>query len=1133
MDEQHLVRLLQSVLEPDTDTVKAATVSLRKDYYPNPASLLVLLRLIASQESSQLRQLAAVEARSLVPRHWNTLDASQKPQLRNALLQATLNEPAALVRHSAARVISAIAKIDLEDGEWADLPGILQRAATSHEAGQREVGVYILFTLLEVLGDGFADKLSDLFALFSKTIRDDDSAEVRVSTMLALSKMAMLIDPDEDPPSLAAFRATFPDMVAVLKAAVDAGDEDRTTQAFEVFQTLLGCDAQLMANHFKDLVQFMIDLAASKGLADDSRSQALSFLMQCVKYRRLKIQGLKFGEQLTLKSLQIATELDELKNEDEDVTPAATALGLLDIMAQSLPPSQVIVPLLQALPSYVNHQNADYRRAGVLALGMCVEGAPDFFSTQMKDVFPPVLRLLEDPEIRVRQAALHAVARLADDLAEDIGKEHAKLIPALLKNLDTATAEVRGKVDNERQLDVIKASCGAIDSVFEGIEEEDAATYVPALAPRLRRFFSHPDLKVKAAAASAMGTMAAASKDAFLPYFKDTMAALSEYATIKDSEEELDLRGTVCDAMGSIASAVGAVPFQPYVQPLMQASEEAIHLDHPRLKETSYILWSTLCKVYEEEFTPFLEGVVKGLIQSVQQEESELEVELGEEAKDLLGENVVVGGKRIKVAAAGGESAAKLSRVTANGKDDDDDDDDDDGDMDFEDVDDDDDSAWDELTGVTAVALEKEIALEVVADVLTHTRGKYLPYLEKTVEVTLGLVEHSYEGVRKASIGVLWRAYAMLWALSEDGQMEKWQPGLPLKVQPTPELVKLGQVAMTATLATWQDEVDRGTVTDIHRNLAATLKDCGPAILASENVVSQITTNILAVVRRSHPCQQDLGDEDDLDDATQESSEYDWLVIDTALDVIVGLSAALGPAFGELWKIFEKPIVKFSSSSEGTERSTAVGVVAEIMGNMKESVTPFTETLLPLLVRRLGDPDPETKSNASFAVGLLCLHSTSHAQIIAAYPQLLSKLEPILNTSKSTQRHAEQDEEHHRARMLDNAAGCVSRMILAHPEKVPLDEVLPVLVGVLPLRQDWDENEPVWECIVKLYQNSNTTMQSLTPQVIPSISAVLLGPKEQLEEETREHVKQLVRYLGKNQPRLLEGQDGLKAVLDG
>ena len=71
------------------------------------------------------------------------------------------------------------------------------------------------------------------------------------------------------------------------------------------------------------------------------------------------------------------------------------------------------------------------------------------------------------------------------------------------------------------------------------------------------------------------------------------------------------------------------------------------------------------------------------------------------------------------------------------------------------------------------------------------------------------LIEHNYEGVRKATIGTLWRAYACLWGLMEDHIGEKWTPGLPLKSQPSEEVLKLGEIVTTASLSLWEDETDR------------------------------------------------------------------------------------------------------------------------------------------------------------------------------------------------------------------------------------------------------------------------------------------------------------------------------------
>jgi hypothetical protein len=336
----------------------------------------------------------------------------------------------------------------------------------------------------------------------------------------------------------------------------------------------------------------------------------------------------------------------------------------------------------------------------------------------------------------------------------------------------------------------------AVDSLIEGLDQTDAAQYVNELVPRFSTLFDHDDHKVQMAAASAVGSIASASEAAFKPYFEKTMQSLGQYIGIKDSEDELELRSMVVDSLGKVASAVGAADFQRFVEPLMQSSVEGLHLDNQRLKETSFILWSTLARVYEEDFAPFLEGVASSLIECMEQEETDSEVQLGAEASDLIGQEVTIAGRKIKVAGAGGANEGddiddSFVESLMDGDSDDDDDD------------------WDDLGAITAVAMEKEIAVEVIGDVLTHTKSKFLPYMQKTIETVLPLLEHPFEGVRKSAIGSSWRAYACLFGLAEDAGMQKWQSGLPLKVKPSEDLEKLGSVVLTGTLAKWEEEIDR------------------------------------------------------------------------------------------------------------------------------------------------------------------------------------------------------------------------------------------------------------------------------------------------------------------------------------
>jgi hypothetical protein len=70
--------------------------------------------------------------------------------------------------------------------------------------------------------------------------------------------------------------------------------------------------------------------------------------------------------------------------------------------------------------------------------------------------------------------------------------------------------------------------------------------------------------------------------------------------------------------------------------------------------------------------------------------------------------------------------------------------------------------------------------------------------------------------------------------------------------------------------------------------------------------------------------------------------------------------------------------------------------------------------------------------------------------------QTLQLLYPFFNCSNS------------KINITDNACGCVARMIIRAPEAVPLEQVLPLLLSNLPLKQDSEENEPVFSCIFLL-----------------------------------------------------------------
>jgi hypothetical protein len=284
---------------------------------------------------------------------------------------------------------------------------------------------------------------------------------------------------------------------------------------------------------------------------------------------------------------------------------------------------------------------------------------------------------------------------------------------------------------------------------------------------------------------------------------------------------------------------------------------------------------------------------------------------------------------------------------------------------------------------------------------------------------------------------------------------------------------------------------------EIHRNLAETFKLTGPALLAGEGVIEQVVQTLLSVLEKKHLCQQTL-DSDDEDEELDEASEQDSWLIESAMDAIAGLAAALGPQFSELWKIFSKPILGYASASEATARSAAVGGMAESIRGMGSGCTPYTSAMLQIIAKRLSDEDSQVKSNAAFAAGILVEKSDDTATVQKAFPVILEKLEPLLENSEARQR--------------DNAAGAIARMIMKHQDSVSLDEVVPPLVKALPL-EDYDEHTPCFAMLWGLMNQQNPVLLSVKQDLQVAVQKVLGPPEDQLDEETRSKVQQMAQHL--------------------
>lgn len=103
-----------------------------------------------------------------------------KPQTRR---RAWINrDDSQLARHSTARVIAAIAAHEIPLQQWPKLLPFLHSQMTSAVATQREIGIFILYTVLEEVMDTLESHITEFFQLFDRLLRDPESLEVRITT---------------------------------------------------------------------------------------------------------------------------------------------------------------------------------------------------------------------------------------------------------------------------------------------------------------------------------------------------------------------------------------------------------------------------------------------------------------------------------------------------------------------------------------------------------------------------------------------------------------------------------------------------------------------------------------------------------------------------------------------------------------------------------------------------------------------------------------------------------------------------------------------------------------------------------------------------------------------------------------
>ncbi|KAJ9106381.1 hypothetical protein QFC21_001527 [Naganishia friedmannii] len=1084
---QSLHTLLEHALAPDTNVIKQATAELNTNFYKNPQCIPALFEAASQSENQGVRQLAANELRKRVwfkdGKMWAGIPVEYKTRIKQGLLERCLVEPIKIVRHALGRTISAVADVELYGpsghasssqagtqplAEWPELFPFLTTNTQAPAPEHREVAIYILHSILETVRDTFVEQMMDgLFNIFTTTLNDQNE-DVRLMTLRALGKMAEYIDVDEKP-KIAQYQTLIPAMLQVLHQTIALDNVDGAKVAFDVFETLLILETPLIAKHCREYADLCLAAAGKQDSDDDIRVAALNSLTWLITYKKTRVQNLGLAGMIIERLLPIGCEgtMDPTEDDDDvEEQPSKIAFRTLDELAKALPPSQVFPVLSGELQKYATSSDPRMRKAALMAFGVTVEGVSEYIRPHIGQLWPLIDAGLADADPMVRKAGCIALACTCEWLADECAERHEHLVPTLFNLVSDPSTQ--------------KAATACLEAYLE-ILGDNIAKYLTLLMEKLLVLLESAPTKVKITVTGAIGSAAFASKEGFRPYFDETIKRIAQFFQLEGEGDEASLRGVALDTLGTFAEVVGKDMFRPYFQELMNVAQHFI-AGESRLKESALLFFGTMAGVYKEEFAPYVQPSVQFLLASVKQSELDDEDKNPERLAAMVN-------------AFNSGSGSGSTTIDVNG-------DEEDVDEDYEDLE----NIYGNIN--SEIAIEKEISFEVLGQIFEACPQPYLPQLQDVLEEMFktGLT-HFYEGIRKAtasSLMIILRAFYEMQQIPEGS-------AVPAQVQ---ELIDL---VMPRIMEMWENEDDKQVVILLCSALQETINACGQCIV--EGRQDEILNHIKLILEKKSECQIDLDAEEDTE-ALAESSEYESVLISNAMDVAGALCSAYGPSFApKLQVLFNQMLAYADSSRPGNERAFTIGSLGEVITGLQGGITQYTQPILAILSRTLQDPEAEVRSNSAFAAGALI--EWADLDLSAQFGALFTALSPFFKIDASSTG----DEVHAK----DNASGCIARMILKNASGLPLDQVLPVWFGGLPLTKDFIENKPVFDAIFLLFEQRQDLVQPHLPHLL-ALFGYMLQPQQQdqLTNETRQKLEQLLLALRQTLPAEMFATAGIQ-----
>ncbi|KAJ0095362.1 hypothetical protein Patl1_15768 [Pistacia atlantica] len=826
----------------------------------------------------------------------------------------------------------------------------------------------------------------------------------------ALKAVGSFLEFTNDGAEVVRFREFIPSILNVSRQCLASGEEDVAVIAFEIFDELIESPAPLLGDSVKSIVQFSLEVSSSQNLESNTRHQVQSD-------HDIDFIGILVGLLPLLcviyQAIQIISWLAKYKS-------------------NSLKKHKLVVPILQVMcPLFAESNDAD--EDDDLAPDRAAAEVIDTMALSLsKHVFPPVFEFAslssQNANPKYREASVTALGVISEGCVEWMKDKMEPILQIVLGALRDPEQMVRG------------AASFALGQFAEHLQPEIISHYESVLPCILNALEDTSD-EVKEKSYYALAAFCENMGEEILPFLDPLMGKL--LAALQNSPR--NLQETCMSAIGSVAAAAEHA-FIPYAERVLELLKTFMVLTNDedlrsRARATE-LLGIVAMSVGRARMEPILPPYIEAAISGFGLEFSELR-EYTHGFFSNVAEILDDGFKQyLPHVVPLAFSSCNLDDGSAV----DIDDSDDENINGFGGVSSDDEAHYEprvrNISIRTGVLDEKAAATQALGLFALHTKNSYAPYLEESLKI---LVRHSgyfHEDVRLQAVislkHILTAAHAIFQSHNEG----------PVKARAVLDTV------MNIFIKTMTEDDDKEVVAQACMSIVEIIKDYG--YVAIEPYMSLLVDATLRLLREESACQQSDNDSD----IDEDDTEHDEVLMDAVSDLLPAFAKSMGPHFAPIFAKLFDPLMKFAISSRPPQDQTmVVACLAEVAQDMGAPIAGYVDRVMPLVLKELASSEATNRRNAAFCVGELCKNGGELS--LKYYGDILRGLYPLFGDS-------EPDDA-----VRDNAAGAVARMIMVHPQSVPLNQVLPVFLKVLPLKEDHEESMAVYSCVSTLVLSSN------------------------------------------------------------